>query len=187
MAMGFLGRGRTAQAMHLRSLHVLGSALGGALAGGVLGFVGAGLGLSSWRPWIIGAAALVATAISLRRRPVALGRQRQVPRAWNKTMPPRRRYFLWGAMLGSGWATLIPYSAYLLLAGTQLTAGVVFGALSGAVFGATRQGLAPMFSLLRTDHEAVMDLLPDLRATARHLNVLVTLGGGLILVLTTWR
>jgi hypothetical protein len=185
MAMGFLGRGRTAQAMRLRSLHVLGAALGGALSGGALGLVGTGLALSSWRPWIIGAAALVATALSLRRRRVALGRQRQVPQAWNRSMPPGRRYFLWGTLLGSGWATLIPYSAYLVLAGTQLTAGVLLGALSGAVFGATRQGIALVLPLLRADHEAVMDLLPDFRAPAQRLNALVAIGGGAILVLVT--
>lgn len=173
------------QAMELRALHVLGAALGGATAGGVLALLGTGLALASWRPWVVGAFALAATALGL-RRPVALGWRCQVPQAWNRTMPPRRRYFLWGALLGSGWATLIPYSAYLLLAGAQLTVGVLLAALSGAVFGAMRQGMALVLPLLRTDHEAVMDLLPDLRATARHLNVLVALGGGLLLVLTAW-
>jgi hypothetical protein len=170
--------------MHLRSVHVLGAALGGALAGGALGLVGTGLALSPWRSWIIGAAALVATALSLQHRRVALGRQRQVPQGWNRSMPPGRRYFLWGAMLGSGWATLIPYSGYLLLAGTQLTAGVLLGALSGAVFGATRQGTALVLPFLRTDHEALMDLLPEFRVPAGRLNALVALGGGLMLILT---
>ncbi len=102
-------------------------------------------------------------------------------------MPPGRRYFLWGAMLGSGCATLIPYSSFLLLLGTQLTAGVMLGALSGAVFGVTRQALALVFPLLRANHEAVMDLLPDLGTPARNLNALVALASGLMLVLTTWR
>jgi hypothetical protein len=172
--------------MQLRLLHVLGAAAGGAIAGGAIGFVGATLTLSSWRPWVIGATALAAIMLSVKRRRVTLGLQCQVPRTWNRTMPPHRRYFLWGALLGSGCATLIPYSTYLLLVGAQLTAGVLLGTLSGVVFGATRQGVALILPLVRTNHEAVMDLLPTFHEPARRLNAVVAIGGGVFLVLATW-
>src|SRR4051812_8063468 len=129
MAMGLshLGRGGAAR---IRVTHLVGAAIGGMLVGAVLGSVGAMLGLATWRAWLVGASTVLALVVALSRRPIPLGRQRQVPREWNQTMSPARRYLLWGAMLGAGVATPIFTSAVLVLLGAQLTAGVALGALS---------------------------------------------------------
>jgi hypothetical protein len=101
-------------------------------------------------------------------------------------MPPGRRYFLWGAMLGFGLATPILTSAFLVLLSAQATAGLAVGALSGAVFGATRQGIALLPAVRRLDLGETMALLPRFRSTVRRLNAVVALGAGLILVLLAW-
>jgi hypothetical protein len=101
-------------------------------------------------------------------------------------MPPCRRYVLWGALLGSGVATPILSSAVLVLLGAQLTAGVLLGAATGAVFGVTRESLALVPGLRGASPEATMGLLPRLRPATRRLNALVALGGGLALVLIAW-
>jgi hypothetical protein len=187
MGLGLLGRGTARQAVRFGGIHVLGAVLGGALTGGLLGGVGALLGLAAWRPGLVGVGAVAAVGLGLSRRPVRLGRQCQVPRAWGRTMPPRRRYFLWGLLLGCGVATPILSSAFLVLLGAQLTAGVLLGGVAGAVFGATREALALLPGLRGDDPQATMALLPRLRPTVRRLNALVALGGGLALVLAAWR
>ena len=184
MAMGLSpGRGGGRQTAELAGLHLLGAALAGALVGGVLGGVGWLLGLAAWRPWLVGAAALWALGLGLRRRPLRLGRQRQVPQAWNRTMPPGRRYLLWGALLGSGVATPVYHSAVLVLLAAQLTAGIGPAAGAGAVFGAARQALALLPGLGGLGLHETMDLLPRLRSAARRLNVLAILAGAVALVL----
>ena len=56
-----------------------------------------------------------------------------------------------GAMLGSGVATPIFHTAFLVLLAAQLTGGVALGLISGALFGAARQATAllPLLSLAR--------------------------------------
>ena len=182
MGLGFLGRGGAAR--RLRATHVSGAAAGGMLTGAALGWMGSLLGLAAWRIWVVGAAALLAFGLS--RQPVPLGRQRQVPREWNRTMPPGRRYLLWGAMLGCGLATPILTSAFLVLLGAQATAGLLVGALSGAVFGATRQSMVLVPALCRLDPGATTALLTQFRGTVRRLNAAVALGAGLTLVVLAW-
>ena len=188
MAMGLSpGRGGGRRTAGLAGLHLLGAALAGALVGGVLGGVGWLLGLAAWRPWLVGAAALWALGLGLRRRPLRLGRQRQVPQAWNRTMPPGRRYLLWGALLGSALATPVYHSAALVLLAAQLGAGVGPAAAAGAAFGAARQALALLPGLRGLGPPETMALLPRLRPAARRLNALVVVGGALALVLAGWR
>ena len=164
------------------ALHVAGAALAGALLGGLVGGVGALAGLAAWRPWVVGGAALLALALGLRRRPPKLGRQRQVPRRWAPGTPPARLSSL-GAMLGSGVATPIFHTAFLVLLAAQLTGGVALGLISGALFGAARQATALLPLLVRLDPGRTMGLLETLRPVARRLNAALIVAGGLVLVL----
>src|SRR5918997_6421171 len=136
VGLGLLGRGGTRRALGLWALHVAGAALAGALLGGLVGGVGALAGLPAWRPWVVVVGALLAFGLGLRRQPPRLGRQRQVPRRWALGTPPSRVYLVWGAMLGSGVATPIFHSAFLVLLAAQLTGGVVVGLGFLALFGA---------------------------------------------------
>jgi hypothetical protein len=183
VGLGLLGRGGTRQALGLWALHVAGAALAGALLGGLVGGVGALLGLEAWRPWIVGGAALLALGLGLRQTPPKLGRQRQVPRRWAAGTSPARVYLVWGAMLGSGVATPIFHTAFLVLLAAQLTGGVTLGLLSGALFGAARQATALLPLLGRLDPGRTMGLLETLRPVARRLNAALIVAGGLVLVL----
>ena len=182
VGLGLLGRGGTRQALELGVLHVAGAALAGALLGGLVGGIGALAGLADWRPWIIGGAALLAFGLGLLPRPPKLGRQRQVPRRWAPGTPPSRVYLVWGAMLGSGVATPIFHTAFLLLLAAQLTGGVALGLVSGALFGATRQATALLPLLGRLDPGRTMGLLETLRPVARRLNAALIVAGGFVLV-----
>lgn len=183
VGLGLLGRGGKQQALGLWALHVAGAALGGALLGGLVGAIGALAGLAAWRPWIIAAAAVLAFVLGLRRQPPKLGRQRQVPRRWAPGTSPSRVYLAWGAMLGSGVATPIFHTAFLLLLAAQLTGGVGLGLVSGALFGAARQATALAPLLARLDPGRTMGLLEALRPAARRLNAALILAGALVLVL----
>ena len=183
VGLGLLGRGETRQALGLWALHIAGAALAGALLGGLVGGVGELAGLDAWRPWVVAIAALFALGLGLRRQPPKLGRQRQVPRRWAPGTPPSRVYLVWGAMLGSGVATPIFHTAFLVLLAAQLTGGVVLGLVSGALFGAARQATALLPLLGRLEPGRTMGLLETLRPAARRLNAALIIAGGLVLVL----
>ena len=165
------------------ALHVAGAALAGALLGGLVGGLGALVELAAWGPWIIGGGALLALGLGLRRRPPKLGLQRQVPRRWAPGTPPARVYLVWGAMLGSGVATPVFHTAFIVLLAAQLTGGVALGLISGAMFGAARQATALLPLLGRLDPGRTMGLLETLRPLARGLNAALIVAGGFILVL----
>ncbi len=102
-------------------------------------------------------------------------------------MPVGRLYTLWGATLGSGVVTTIPHSAFLMVLGAQLTAGPLWGALSGAAYGLAREG-PPLVQILSPgDPAQTPRLLATLRTVVRRLNTGIALGGGLLLVLAAWR
>ena len=185
VGLGLLGRGGTRQALGLWALHVAGAALAGALLGGLVGGIGALAGLATWRPWIVAGGAFLALGLALRRQPATLGRQRQVPRRWAPGTPPARVYLVWGAMLGSGVATPIFHTAFLVLLAAQLTGGVALGLVSGALFGAARQATALLPLLGRFDPGRTMGLLETLRPVARRLNAALVVAGGLVLVLVS--
>jgi hypothetical protein len=182
MGLGLLGRGDTRGAVRLWSLHVLGAAIAGAVLGGLLGSIGVLVGLSAWRMWLIALVALIALVVGLMPGPLRLGRQRQVPRRWSRTMEPARLYLLWGMLLGCGVATPILNSAFLLLLGSQLTAGVALGAVSGAIFGGVREMTALVPVLRRFDLDHTMNLLETMRPLARRLNIAFVVLGGIVLV-----
>jgi hypothetical protein len=185
LGLGLLGRGGTRSIVPLWLLHIAGAAVAGALLGGLLGVAGSLLSLMSVRPWVVAGVVVVAVALAVRRRPLKLGRQRQVPRRWGGSMPPARAFFLWGALLGCGVATPIFYSGFVLLAGAQLTAGPLLGFASGAVFGAVREATAMFPVARRLGVEGTMDLLETLRPHARRLNAALVVAGGLVLVLAS--
>ncbi len=185
VGLGLLGRGGKRQALGLWALHLAGAALAGALLGGLVGGLGALAGLAAWRPWVIGGGALLALGLGLRRQPPKLGRQRQVPRRWAPGTPLSRVYLVWGAMLGSGVATPIFHTAFLVLLAAQSTGGVALGLVSGALFGAARQATALLPLLGRLDPGRTMGLLETLRPVARGLNAALILAGGLVLVLVS--
>jgi hypothetical protein len=185
LGLGLLGRGGTRRALGLWALHVAGAALAGAVLGGLAGAIGAVLGLPAWRPDIIAAAALLALALALRRQPPKLGRQRQVPRRWPPGTPLSRVYLIWGAMLGSGVATPIFHTAFLVLLAAQVTGGLALGLASGAIYGATRQATALLPLLTRLDPGRTMSLLETLRPAARRLNAALIIAGALVLVLAS--
>jgi hypothetical protein len=184
VGLGLLGRGGTRQAIGLWALHVTGAALAGALLGGLVGGVGALAGLPPWRPWVVVVGALLAFGLGLMRQPPKLGRQRQVPRRWAPGTPPSRVYLIWGAMLGSGVATPIFHTAFLVLLAAQLTGGVALGLVSGALVGSARQATALLPLLARLDPGRTMGLLETLRPASRRLNAVLVVAGGFVLVLT---
>jgi len=155
------------------------------MVGGVAGLIGELLGLAAWRPWIILAAGSVALIYGLRKTPPRIGRQRQVPRRWSVTTPLAWIYLVWGMMLGSGLATPVFQTAFLLLLGAQLTAGWQLGLFSGTLFGAFRQMTALGPVLRRLDPGRTMQLLEVLRPYARRGNIGLIVAGGVTLVLVS--
>lgn len=187
MGLGFLGRGGKWSAVRAGLLHVAGAVLGGGGTGWLLGLIGTWFILPAWRPWVIGAMALIAVALGLRRVPPQLGRRRQVPRGWARRLPPGRLYALWGAMLGSGVVTLIPHSAFLVLLSAELTAGPIVGGLAGAAYGMAREAPALLQILYPDDPARTPRLLVVVRPVVRWGNALAAFGGGVLLVLLIWR
>lgn len=152
------------------------------MVGAGVGLVGEALELGRWRSWIVGGTAAIALLFSVTRSHFELGRPCQVPRKWTRSMAAYRRFLLWGAMLGAGVVTLIPYPAYLLLLGAQATSSVLSAAAAGALFGLAREGPA-LFGVLRPSNpEEVMEVLPRLRPAWRAMNVVLITAGGALLI-----
>lgn len=194
MGLGFLGRGMgikgVCQRTFLAGVHVVGGAVGGALVGGCLGLAGFVLGMNIVRPIAVVLAVALALWYAIARHPWRLGISRQVPRKWAHTMMPVCRYFLWGVLLGTGVATIIPYSVSLIFLITQLTVGVRLAGIAGAIYGAVRTA-TPLVLLIRTRYQAHPEdlhlLLPRLYHWAKLLNILAIGIGGCALTLSCWR
>jgi hypothetical protein len=184
MAMGLalLGRSRRADGVVLGVVHLLGAAVGGAVIAVALSLGGAAFELAKVRPLVLLVAAAGTVWIALVRSQATLGLNRQVPRQWLQRMHPARAYALWGVLLGSGVATLIPYSSAVLLHAAQATAPVGGAAAAGVLFGVTRQGLALVEAAAQPDIMRISNLLVRLRTVARRLNVAVTLTAGVALL-----
>lgn len=185
VGLGFLGRGRARAVIPYWVLHIAGAAMAGGLVGAIAGGLGSVVGLSDWRPWVIAAVAVIALLLGLREQPPKIGRQKQVPRRWRAGTPLAWIYLVWGMMLGSGIATPVFQTAFLLLLGAQLTAGWQLGLLSGALFGAFRQLTALGPVLRQLDPGRTMRLLEVLRPHARRGNIGLIIVGGLALVVVS--
>lgn len=173
----FLGRGRT----RASAVHLGGAICGGGVFGLAIGWTGSVLSLNDVRYWIVVPVGLVAIKLSWQRRPVTLGLQCQVPRSWTRTMPPGRRFFLWGCLLGCGTATVIPYSAILVFFSALPTAGPRAALLAGMTFGFVREGVAVLQAPARHG-EAILDRFAAHFSTMRIANRFVAGASLLILV-----
>jgi len=95
----------------------------------------------------------------------------QVPRRWARHVPVGRRFTLWGALLGAGVLTAIPYSSFLVL----LAGSVSVGAGSGAAYGLARAAGGLMIGRTGNDPQKAMELLPKFERTGRLVNLTVTI------------
>lgn len=190
MVMRSLGRGKVRRMVYLGIIHITGAILGGGIVGGLLGGLGALFSLSVWRFFFLIPVIVFALWQSLTKHPARLGFYwQQVPRIWARTLPAELCYFFWGILLGSGIATVIPYSALLVVFTAQLTSGLFLGCLSGAVFGGMRElvALLPLFKKqYRLSPERAGVLLPKLTPIVTKLNILWIIGAGSILLFTSW-
>jgi len=163
----------------LVAAHLAGAALGGACVGALLGAVGAALALGHLSvPILVAVAAAVALA-TLRPRGRSYGIRCQVPRRWTT----RETYAVvsgWGLLLGSGFATLVPYPAYFFLPALELLVGIQAAAVAGATFGLVRELVVLWPLLTRRDPEHAMNLLEPMRRFGRRMNaiLLVTVVAG---------
>lgn len=190
MGLGFLGRGSRRLATPAAGMHVLGSSIGGAVTGALFAGLGSLLWLPRWRMLIVGSAAFLSLALSLIRLRIALWPQRQVPRGWGQTLPGPLVYFLWGAMLGSGVITVIPYTSMVVLVAIQLTGPVGVAAAAGAVFGFARAlpALLPLVARpYAKEPPRAATLVPVLQASAARFNWALIVGGGTVIAVAGLR
>lgn len=177
LSLGLLGRGDSARAWRYGIIHVVASGVGGAVVGGLLGAAGTLLGLGQWRPWIVGATAVVALGLAVWLKTYQLGRQRQVPRRWARGTAPEKIYMLWGLMMGCGLYTPVYHTALMVLLAFQFTGSIGQGLASGFIFGVVRQSTALWPVARHYDPEQTMSLLERLRPGARALNLLLIVAG----------
>lgn len=169
----------------MSAAHVIGAALGGAVLGITISLSGAALDLPQYRGVVGVLAGMVALLIAVRRPAAHLGRQRQVPRAWGRNMPPTRAYFLWGVLLGAGGLTVVPYSSYVIVIAAEATTRPVVAALVGMTFGTLREAASIWLSLTRTNPRTISDSLPQYRTIAYRANLVFGVSGSLALMATS--
>ncbi len=87
-------------------------------------------------------------------------------RRWIGAYGARRAYAAWGALFGSGVATIVPHSAYLVLLAAEFVSGPKAGALAGAAFGLTRGLVAVVLARSRGPSAQIADVLPRAQALA---------------------
>lgn len=184
MAMSLERSGRSARERVKRvAIHLLGAALGGAATGAFLGLVGNALFSTRFDAFTIAAAALCALVV-IRTHPRGIGRKRQVPRKWAQRMGATQLYLMWGALLGSGVATVIVHPSFLVLAAGQMAVAPPVAAAAGAVFGFVRQAMVIVPLAQHLDPEETMALLPRLRRAAAVLDPTIAVIGAGALVAT---
>jgi hypothetical protein len=72
-----------------------------------------------------------------RARPAPPGSRWQVPSEWVRGVSRRRRFVVWGSLLGPGFATRNPYAGFWLLPLAVAAAGTIgYGVLLAAAIGA---------------------------------------------------
>jgi hypothetical protein len=178
MGLSFFGRGR--ERMGVSAGHMAAAALAGGLVGLLAGVIGQPV--HAVAPEVVILATLAAVGSAVRANPTGYGRRRQVPRRWIRAYGAPRAYAAWGALLGSGVATVVPHSAYLVLLAAEVVSGPRAGALAGAAFGLTRGLAAVVLALSRRPSAEIADVLPRARALAARGNLAVAAVGGLALL-----
>ena len=191
MGLGFLGRGaRRTVRLALICSHLAGGVIGGAVGGALVGAIGEVSGLDSYRVVCLSIASACALLLTMRRGHRTLGLNRQVPRQPPAGLSASSGYFFWGVLLGSGVATLIPYSAFLILIGIQISAGIPLAVLCGSVYGCARSA-SVVLPLLRARYRGepvgIMRLIPGLQGYATILNYGVIASGFLTVAATVMR
>jgi hypothetical protein len=149
----------------------------------VLGTAGWLLELERIPAWVLVVTVAVASYVTWRKRNTGqFGLQRQVRRRWPRGTPAWLAFALWGATLGFGLLTAIPYTSWLLVFGAELVSGPALGALAGALLGAGRQGVLLIAAARDRDPVWLMSLLPPrLGILASTVNLTLILAGGALL------
>jgi hypothetical protein len=175
-----LGRGGRRSSVYALT-HVVCAAIGGAALGLILGEIGRLLPATPQA--LVAAGGIVWAAYLAVRPPVtgAGGLRRQLARRLEGRLHPSLAYAVWGAELGSGLSTLIPYSAFLLLLVIEMVSGPFVGAVAGAAFGVARQGAAAAIARSIDSPAPIMALLPRLAHGVRVANLAACLVGGIAL------
>ncbi len=124
------------------ALLVAGGTAGGALLGLVLGTVGWLTTADDHPAVVVAVAGTLVVLLTIRAPSRRYGVNRQVGRRLGITCDVRWYFFISGLQLGTGVVTLVPYSAFLVLAAGLLVAGPAIGPFAGAVYGAIRLALA---------------------------------------------
>lgn len=167
-------------------LHLLGGALGGGLVGAMFGVIGAAVAAQRYRVPLLVVGILAALLVSSRwrLRRSGFGLRYQVPRQWARNgMPLGRLLLLWGLLLGSGLATVIPQSSLILLIAVEVSAGPAFAAMLGALYGVARVSMHLILALKAPPPERAMTIVPRLQVPAAAANIAVVLVGGTALAL----
>lgn len=175
--------------------HLLGAAVGGSALGLIVGLIGEAL--PSWGrlpvlACLAGYALFLAIRVSrgtrLRRHAIrfrrpGIGLRRQVPRRLLERWSAVPTYAVWGALLGLGVMTVIPYSAFLVLGAGQLLAGPFHAAISGAVFGLAREATTLVPLARRATPGQISSVLTRFAKPMSVLNVAVILTAAIALAI----
>jgi MFS family permease len=160
-------RGRGSRWWLTVSAYVVGSVVGGAAIGGVLGAAGVAIGWSSGAALIVlGVAAVVGLALDTRLGGLRLPTvRRQVDEEWRS----RYRGWVWGVAFGFqlalGVVTIVTTSlVYVTLLAAFVSGSIAAGVSIGVAFGLARA--APVFSVARVRRP---EQLVDVDETLRHL------------------
>lgn len=133
----------------------------GAATGALVGAAAGALRIVYVLPvWPVVGVALAAAAADLCRavvgRPVPWSARRQAPRAWTRMFPPEGAGALYGARLGLGATTHLASWLWWAWLVAAVAVGPVFGAITGAVFGAGRHaGPLALGAAITTPERAV--------------------------------
>ena len=184
--MGLGLAGRRARGLILGTAHLAGAGAGGAAVGALLGTSGRATDSKVVDLVVVCSVCVVATYLAFRRPDRSVGLNRQVPRRWPRIMPAPVAYFLWGVLLGSGVATLIPYSSALVVGGACFVSGPATGALVGATFGIVRESPTLVSLLREMKPPELLEVLPRFRWRVQRINPFVAAIGGALVILTSF-
>jgi hypothetical protein len=155
--------------------------LGGASLGLGLGILGTVLGSQLARLTLVIVAWMASLWYAVMRPSQRLGLDRQVRRRWDPGKSPGRVHAIWGATLGFGLFTAIPYSAWLLVFAVEAVGGPLLGAVCGGMLGLGRQLPLLIIPWTNLNPGETVSLVDRWATSAQRVNLtLVILGGGLI-------